>query len=93
MTRIVTTHFRYKRPPRKRKAVAIEGPAVVTTTSRKQPRDRRLRRDTRHVTVLAAVLRGVPEATQLRHHDFAQPAAAGVVASRLVPDHVNRHRR
>ena len=29
MTRIVTTHYRYKAPPRKRKAVAIEGPAIV----------------------------------------------------------------
>ena len=30
MTRIVTTTYRYKLPPRKRKAVAIEAPAVVT---------------------------------------------------------------
>ena len=29
MTRIVTTHYRYKRPPRKRKAVALEVPAIV----------------------------------------------------------------
>ena len=29
MTRIVTTHYRYKRPPRKRKPIEIEGPAVV----------------------------------------------------------------
>ena len=29
MTRIVTTHYRYKRPPRKRKPVAIQVPAVV----------------------------------------------------------------
>jgi hypothetical protein len=29
MPRIVTTHYRYKRPPRKRKAVASEAPAVV----------------------------------------------------------------
>ena len=27
---IVTTSYRYKRPPRKRKPVAIEAPAVVT---------------------------------------------------------------
>jgi hypothetical protein len=26
---IVTTHYRYKRPPRKRKAVALDVPAVV----------------------------------------------------------------
>jgi hypothetical protein len=29
MTRIVTTTYRYERPPKKRKAVAIDGPAVV----------------------------------------------------------------
>jgi hypothetical protein len=29
MTRIVTTHYRYKRPPRKRKAAPLEGPAIV----------------------------------------------------------------
>ena len=29
MTRIVTTTYRYKRPPRKRKAVALEVPAIV----------------------------------------------------------------
>jgi hypothetical protein len=31
MTRIVTTTYRYKRPPRKRKAVVLDVPAVVTT--------------------------------------------------------------
>jgi hypothetical protein len=37
MTRIVTTHYRYERPPRKKaKPAAITGPAVVTTTSRKR---------------------------------------------------------
>jgi hypothetical protein len=29
MTRIVTTHYRYKPPPKKRKAIALEVPAVV----------------------------------------------------------------
>ena len=33
MTRIVTTHCRYKRPARKRKAAALEVPAIVTTES------------------------------------------------------------
>ena len=38
MTRNVTTSYRYKRPPRKRKAVALEAPAVVTTkSSRRRP--------------------------------------------------------
>ena len=33
-TRIVTTAYRYKRPPKKRKAVAIDGPAVVRKRGR-----------------------------------------------------------
>jgi hypothetical protein len=37
MTRIVTTHYRYKRPPRKRKPVEIEAPAVVTAKSSRRP--------------------------------------------------------
>jgi hypothetical protein len=31
---IVTTRYRYKRPPRKREAVALEGPPVVTVPRR-----------------------------------------------------------
>ena len=30
MTRIVTTTYRYKRPPKKRKAVELDVPAIVT---------------------------------------------------------------
>ena len=37
MTRIVTTHYRYKRPPRKRKAVALDMPVVVTAKSSRRP--------------------------------------------------------
>ena len=37
MTRIVTSTYRYKRPPRKRKAVAIEAPAIVTTKNSRRP--------------------------------------------------------
>ena len=37
MTRIVTTHYRYKRPPRKRKPIALEAPAVVTAKSSRRP--------------------------------------------------------
>jgi hypothetical protein len=32
-SRIVTSPYRYKRPPRKRKAVPLEGPAIVTKRS------------------------------------------------------------
>jgi hypothetical protein len=34
MTRIVTSTYRYKRPPRKRKAVALEAPAIVRKRGR-----------------------------------------------------------
>jgi hypothetical protein len=37
MTRIVTTHYRYKRPPGRKKPVALEVPAVVTAKSRRRP--------------------------------------------------------
>ena len=47
MTRIVTTTYRYKSPPRKRKAVALEAPAIVTAKSSRRPqsgeRERRRR--------------------------------------------------
>jgi hypothetical protein len=33
-TRIATSTYRYKRPPRKRKAVPLEGPAIVTPRSK-----------------------------------------------------------
>jgi hypothetical protein len=36
MKRIVITHYRYKRPPRKRKAVALEVPAIVKAAPNKQ---------------------------------------------------------
>jgi hypothetical protein len=35
MTRIVTTTYRYKRPPRKRMAVALDVPAIVRKSSRR----------------------------------------------------------
>jgi hypothetical protein len=37
VTRIVTTTYRYKRPPRKRRPVALDVPAVVTTKSSRRP--------------------------------------------------------
>jgi hypothetical protein len=36
---IVTTHYRYKRPPRKRKAVALDVPAIVTPAPTKKRQD------------------------------------------------------
>ena len=37
MTRIVRTAYRYKRPPRKRKPVALEVPAVVAAKRSRRP--------------------------------------------------------
>ena len=34
-SRIVTTHYRYKRPPKKGKAVALDVPAVVLRAGRR----------------------------------------------------------
>ena len=34
-SRIVTSTYRYKRPPRKRKAVLLEVPAIVTKSARR----------------------------------------------------------
>ena len=36
-TRIVTTHYRYKRPPRKKKPVLLEVPAIVTPKPKAAP--------------------------------------------------------
>ena len=36
MSRIVTSIYRYKRPPRKRKALALRAPAIVTAERGKQ---------------------------------------------------------
>jgi hypothetical protein len=38
-TRIVTYGHRPKRPPRKRKAIALQVPAIVTKATRRQPAD------------------------------------------------------
>jgi hypothetical protein len=36
MTRIVRTHYRYKRPPKRKKPVALEVPAVITAASKRR---------------------------------------------------------
>ena len=38
MARLVSTHYRYKRPPRKKKAVALEVPPIVTKRAAKPAR-------------------------------------------------------
>jgi hypothetical protein len=39
MTRIVRTSYRYKRPPKRKKPVTVEGPAVITGKSSRRPAD------------------------------------------------------
>jgi hypothetical protein len=36
MTRIVRTSYRYKRPPKRKKPVTIEGPAVITAATKRR---------------------------------------------------------
>ena len=38
MARIVRSHYRYKRPPKKRKAVALEVPTVLTISDKTRRR-------------------------------------------------------
>ena len=66
MTRIVTTTYRYKRPPRKRKAVALEAPAVVTTKRSRRPHVGRKEE--------AAAERSLLLCTPLRRRRAAQPS-------------------
>ena len=40
MSRIVTSTYRYKRPPKKRQAHALDVPAVVTTKKNRRPAER-----------------------------------------------------
>jgi hypothetical protein len=40
MVRIVTSHYRYQRPPRKRQAAALEVPAVVKAADPAKARKR-----------------------------------------------------
>ena len=48
MTRIVRTAYRYKRPPRKRQAVALEVPAVVKAAEQVNKRSHRVTAYQRH---------------------------------------------
>ena len=60
MKRIVTSTYRYKRPPRKRKAVPLTGPAIVTprskATSLSVPRGVKPSNDNRSAEQSAAIV-------------------------------------
>jgi hypothetical protein len=45
MARVVTTHYRYKRPPRRKKPVALEVPAVVKAADPAKAHQRAVARD------------------------------------------------
>jgi hypothetical protein len=87
MTRIVTTHYRYKRPPRTRKAVALDVPRI-TTIRRAPPSDevvkpseRLARPETRPVIVTAKNPRrgrfgDVPDMTPEEHERRGDAAVA-----------------
>jgi hypothetical protein len=71
---IVTGTYRYKRPPEKRKPVAIEGPAIVTSVDPKKSR-RDVPRDG-----TAAQVRGA-RSLQTKRAGDAQPNTAAPVSA------------
>jgi hypothetical protein len=77
MPRIVATHYRYKRPPWKRKAVAIEAPAIVAAKSS--------RRQVRAAEVLNAHVLGKSGA--------AQPSTPRAAARVIAPPPANDDRK
>jgi hypothetical protein len=60
---IVTSTYRYKRPPGKRKPVAIEGPRIVTPADPKKAR-RRVARKRRRTRVMELNRLGLGERRQ-----------------------------
>jgi hypothetical protein len=76
MTRIVTTHYRYKRPPRKRKAVAIEGPAIVRAADPAKARKRAAK------DALANVSHGFSPTVMAANDDHGTPAKSAIVTIR-----------
>ena len=65
MTRVVTTHYRYKPPPRKRKAAPLAGPAVVTP--------KRTPTDTKKLEPAGAIMRKVKPCNDNRAAPYAIP--------------------
>jgi hypothetical protein len=53
-SRIVTSTYRYKRPPRKRKAVPLEGPAIVTNAPRQTDAPKPAAADDRKPVIVTA---------------------------------------
>ena len=100
MTRIVRTAYRYKRPPGKRKPVAIEVPAVITATSKRRKAAAEAK------AALAASLKLAPGEPELKpaaapsQGAAAKPAivtirrkTAKLLPSGLLPETPEEHRR
>ena len=77
MTRIVTTHYRYKRPPGRKKPVALAVPAVVTAKSSRRPIEKKA----------AAGIQFAPVSGRKGAVQPSTPCAAGRVAH---PDNDDR---
>jgi hypothetical protein len=72
MARIVTTAYRYKRPPQKKTPVALKVPAIITTKKSRRPRPR------------SAAAEAVSQSPRL-HDEAAQPSTARSDVTTLRP--------
>ena len=98
MTRIVRTAYRYKRPPRRKKPVVLEGPAVITTASKRR------RASAEAKAALAASLKLAPVEPDRKPAGTPERAAkaailtirrqgARIIPPGLLPETPEEHRR
>jgi len=81
VNRIATTHYRYKRPPRKRNAVALEVPAIVT---RARPR-KEMASITRDVSIDKSDAQTSPGAAEPEQEAEPVPASKSVIVTARKP--------
>jgi hypothetical protein len=85
MTRIVRTAYRYKRPPKRKKPVALEVPAVITAASKRR------RASAEAKAALAASLKQTPGESEPKPAGAPQRAAKAAIvtirrqATRIIP--------
>jgi hypothetical protein len=100
VTRIVRIAYRYKRPPGKRKPVALEVPAVITAKSSRRPiRVKAAAEVPRHAPVFRR--KGAVQPSTSREAERAMPAAivtirrqgARIIPPGLLPETPEEHRR
>ena len=100
MTRIVTTSYRYKRPPRRKKPVTLEVPAVITAKSSRRPiRVKAAAEIPRHAPVFRR--KGAVQPSTSLEAERAMPAAivtirrqsARILPPGLLPETPEEHRR